>query len=218
MSNHIYEKCYKAILKINKETFQTMAVSYKNYVKKSEHIVVNHENLNKASSITRAAIKELEDGYKTKKHSNKNVIVYLERLSTLNSSLGKYGTKLIQLLSSNQNDFLQRTKKLVLRNQELMENIKKGDIPADELLIQIIQLGKDVQNITNNIIPSYKKNIELMLKKIDNIHSDEIFMLKKKILKLDRETFQKVKFKYWITIPNEFLKPNSKFLNSLETS
>lgn len=214
MSKHIYEKCFKAISKINKDSFPAMALSYKQYIKKAEPMVIHHDNLNKARSITKAAIAELDAGYKSQKHANKNVVTYLEKLHDFDKNLHKESKKVNEVIGRNQETFLKKSKELVLKNKELLKAVKIGNIPAEELLIEIVKLGKRIQQVTNEDIPSYKKELETLIKKIENNNCDEIRSYHKKTIKLDKETFQNIKHIQWTIIPDELLKPNSKFLTN----
>jgi hypothetical protein len=71
--------------------------------------------------------------------------------------------------------FLSEAKVLSTKNLNYVSEIKEGNVPAEDLLIQLVSLGKDIQSVLSQDIQNYKTKIQsifsYMTESANNVNS-----------------------------------------------
>jgi hypothetical protein len=206
----IYKKCLKIIEVINTQAIPTMQQSYSSFMKQIEQDIKNNGNLNQSRQFAVAA-KEAYDGGLI---DNKNVQKYLGFLIDTGSKLDNRSRYLTDLLESIKNRFIIQNKELSQKNHTYLNNMINSDIPAEELLVKLQTLGKDIQKVINEDIPAYQKEIVAYIKDAENKIVDDAFAYYNKIQKLDRGTLPAIRSREWTYLPNELFRTPGAFVNT----
>jgi len=217
--NPIYEKCYKQILVINNETLPTLGRAYRAYVMSINEKILESQCLNESRQITNSAIEVINQGYIIQDYSNKYVSIYLEELVELSKDMDKKANLLKDMLLDNQSQFAESAKILGKTNKELLLELKNGDTPAEELLLKISKLKKDIDDVIEKDIPTFANNINIyLITKIENEICDEVKRFKNEINRLDAGTLSFVMIDQWTDyIPAEILGDKVAFAEIKES-
>jgi len=209
----IFRKCLKAIEHINNNSLPTMGTAYKNYLESSKNRVENSDCLNETKAYAVAADKSLDSGY----IDNSNVKALLSELAGLDRRLQLKSKDLHELFAHNESRYKNVAKKMARQNKHFLYEMKNGTTPAQELLQEIVQLGKSIQQITNEEIPNYKREIENFLKKTENSFCESASRLHDKIIKMDPGTLPRIQPQEWFYLQHGLFERKGAFeLDSYE--
>jgi 23S rRNA pseudoU1915 N3-methylase RlmH len=206
----IFKRCLQAITKINEDLIPTMNHSYNSLMRNMQTTIQNNQSLNQSRQFAKAA-KEAQDSNKLE---NKNIRHYVSCLIETDGKLDVESRYLTDLLNNIKSNFLRRSKMIANKNMEFLQEMKNGNTPAEELLLLIIALGKDVQKVVNEEIHSYQKEIESYIKKAENKIVDDAYMYYNKIIKLDSGTLPAIKTREWTYLPDELFRTGGAYVNT----
>lgn len=206
----IYKKCLIAIEKINEQVLPAMGQSYKQFISDAKVVVMTNQCLNESRKFSKAAIEALN----TNDIDNRNVKNYLERLQDIDVKINQKSRYLNDLLNGIRTKFVNRSKSLAQKNYAYLNEMKTGNTPAEELLQKIVALGKEIQKVTNEEIPGYKRELDAYMKKAENDICNDAYNYYNKIVKLDKGTFPAIRTREWTHLPDEFLRTSGAFVNT----
>jgi hypothetical protein len=214
MSDPLFRKCLLITKKINADTIPEMYTAYNTLMKTMKAYVHNNSNLNRSREYSKAAISALNSG----KIDNSKVRQNLGYLSDVDSVLDNRTRYLTDLLEDIRYRFQAESRKIENKNSEYIQNIKNSDIPANQMLESLVGLGKSIQQVQNDKITGYQKEIEVYIKNAENRIVDKAFNAYNSIMKLDSTTFSAIRSREWTSIPNEFFRTPGAFVNTDYTS
>jgi hypothetical protein len=206
----IYKQCERIISIINETALPLMKETYKKNIKEIESNIINNENLNRVRQYSVAAKVALNSN----QIDNKYVRRYLNELIEIGKKLDKHSRELHDKLVELKSNYIKKNKKLSRLNNDYVYNMYNSDIPAEELLNKLKQLGKDIKNIINDELPNYKKEIDSFIKKIEDNIVDNAFANYNNIQKLDSGTLQDIRTREWTYLPNELFRTPGAFINN----
>ena len=138
---------------------------------------------------------------------------YLELLNDIDQKLDNRSRYLNDLMMEIKSKFTKRSKNIVQKNHNYLIEMKTGETPAEELLLEIITLGKDVQKVINEEIPAYKKELEAYMKKTENMICADAYRYYNKIMKLDSGTLPSLKVREWTHLQYELFRTSGAFVH-----
>jgi hypothetical protein len=164
MVEPIYNKCFKVAIKINEEVMPEMLRSFEIFYSKSNELL-NDSYIN--SAINKAGI--------STESKNRNVTRLLSAAVSEANNLKNLRNKAFLELSDMRSGFLSEAKVLSTKNLNYVSEIKEGNVPAEDLLIQLVSLGKDIQSVLSQDIQNYKTKIQsifsYMTESANNVNS-----------------------------------------------
>lgn len=205
----IFKKCLAAMTQINEQTIPMMSQSYNQLMKNMQNTIQSNQNLNQSRQYAKAAIEASNSGL----IDNRNVLKYLEYLKATDEKLNNRSRYLTDLLEDIKNRFLKISKKISNKNLQYLNEMKNGNTSAQELLVQIVKLGKESTNVINEIIPSYEREIVNYIKKTENEIVDDAFKYYNEIIKLDSGTFPAIKVRQWTYLEDRLFRTSGAFVN-----
>lgn len=204
----IFKKCLLAIERINEVSFPMMEQAYNTYIDVNKQKIISSQCLNDAKAYAIAAKDTISSG----QIDNKNIKSYLSKLEDIDHKLKKKSKDLHELLSKNLNNYIKLSNEFVNKNLSYLQYMKTGQIPAQELLMDIINLGKKIQETTNETIPNYSKEVERFLKKSEDAICDDAYNVYNKIQKLDSGTLPRIKTREWTYLESGFFERRGAFV------
>lgn len=206
-----YKNCYKAIKRINEETLPNMGYEWNTFVAYVKNTVVefDNNNLNRARGVTNAAKSKSEESYGFGVDENNKAAGKINKLRSYDGYLEKGGKMLNSALIQRKNSYAQQSLKFQRKNEELISTLKTNSMSSEELITQIINLGKQIQEYTNQELSLYKNEISNFLNKINSV-TPEIYHLEKSINNQDRSLLN-VRYKQWIIVDDEFFDRTGAF-------
>jgi hypothetical protein len=207
-----YNKCKFIAKKILNESFPLMDNVYKITIEDSKNMIINNDNLNQARKITKAAIEYNNN----EKNENKDIRRRINLLTEIDMTINRRSKDLHEfLIDKVLLDYKKRKKSLSSKVLQYINEIENSSIPASEIKKKLIDLGKEIQNTTNILIPSYKQDIKTFLRKIENEicnetnqHYNYIVM---KDFKFDSSL---MKTREWTYLPEQIFSRSGAFVNS----
>lgn len=206
----IFKKCLLAITKINEELLPKYGEVYNQFTKKAASFISEHEELNETRRQTKSAVQTLKEACKIENIHVKNS---LENLSSLDKTIDDRSRYLNDLLTDIKRKHIKKSKDFAQKNHTFLVEMKEGRTPAQELLVQIVNLGKDIQKSLANDMINYQKEIESFIKKAINMVCYDAKREYDNIMKLDSGTFVSVRIKPWVDIPDAFLRTSGAFVH-----
>jgi len=201
----LYEKSFKGLKKIHAQTLPGLENTYRtSYMAAVKEHVINHEPLNAARSITYSAYKH-RDAYSSAGHKSVNISRLIESLIHHEQKIKNGAYRLNDLLEENKRWFAQVCKKYMQRHAELFSLLKKGNTPGEELLGQVIQLGRDIVKTNNEEIPQKKAEVYALIKKIEQENVEAVLKTWSDLQKLDRDEVMVLSHPGWHHAPEELL-------------
>jgi hypothetical protein len=189
----MYRNCLKATEQINKKSFPELDQNFISFTKDMKTYILGRENLNTCRKYTQASIISSRSG----KIDNKHIKKYLDILVKKDKDMNRKSDSLDTLLKDIKKRYIASKKKLIQRNHQHLLDIKSGKIPSEELIQMLVKLGNDINKLSYDGIQSYKSEINVFVKKIEKDIVDDTFTAYNKIIKLDAETFGRMKEKLW---------------------
>ena len=180
-------------MKINDEMIPALEEAYEYHLKESEKIVTQSECLNISRAITQAAKSTLKEGYAYDEAKNKTILSNLNNLEDYDNDLNKESKDLNEILEQQRDWFIKENENILSSNNDIMDELTNGTTSADDLMIQIQDLGKRLMNIINDDIPEKTQDIDNFIFKIEDKYCEYIEQCKENISKIDPDidTMQK---------------------------
>jgi len=188
-----YRKCLKATEQINKKSIPELDQNFITFTKDIKAYILGRESLNTCRKYTQASIISSRSG----RIDNKNIKRYLDILVKKDKDMDRKSDSLDTLLKDVKKRYIASKKKLIQRNHQHLLDVKSNKIPADELIQMLVRLGNDINKLSYDGIQLYKTEISSYVKKIEKDIVDDTFTAYNKIMKLDAETFGRMKEKLW---------------------
>lgn len=205
----IFKKCLTAITQINEQLLPEMGHLYNKFINDAKIIIINSQCLNEARKFSKAAIEAQNSGL----IDNKNIKKYLEFLKGTDEKLNNRSRYLNRLMSDIKYKFIKKSKEIARKNHYYLSEMKNGTIPAKELLVMIVALGKDIQKIIREELPGYKKELQVYIKKAEGTICDDAYKYYNKIIKLDDGTFPVTQVREWTHLPDALLRTSGVFVH-----
>ena len=188
-----YRNCLKVTKLINEKALPALDQAYIGFAKNVKHYVMGRQELHTCRMYTKGAKKSLESG----KIDNKNVRKYLEVLRTNNNRLSLRSDALDTLCIDIKSRYKAERKKIQQKNNEHLQNVISGKIPANELLDMLKGLGNRINKLNQEGLQEYQKEVESNVKKTEKDIIDPVMHAYREIVKLDAETFNDLKKEDW---------------------
>lgn len=207
MVEPIFKKCLKAITQINEQLLPAMNQSYNNFATSTQRSILGNECMNRSRMYTKSAL-EAQDSGQIDNAQVRNALMVLARVDEKLNSRTRF---LNDLLSEIKRKYSDRSRRIAQLNNDYLNEMKNGNTPAEELLSQIVRLGKDIQKIIKEEIPGYEKEVTLFMKKAEGMICDEAERTYNKIVQFDRGTMPHKSVREWTYIPDAFLRTSGAF-------
>ena len=205
----IFKKCLGALTMIHEQALPAIGESYKRFNYDAKKLILENQCLNESRKFTKAAIEAQNSGM----IENGTVKGALAELAAIDEKLDNRSRYLNDLLGSIKDKFTKRSKSIMQKNHHYLNEMKNGDIPAEELLVMIVTLGKDIQKVMNEEVPAYMQELSSFIDDAESRICDDAYRHYNKVMKLDKGTFPAVRFKEWTYLPDSFLRTSGAFVN-----
>lgn len=205
----IFKKCLVAITHINEQLLPEMGHSYNKFADDAKTTIINNQCLNESRKFSKAAIEAINSGLV----DNTNIRRNLEYLREIDYKLDDRSRYLTDLISDIKSRFTARSKEIASKNLYYLNEMKTGNTPAQELLIMIATLGKDIQKVVREEIPNYQKELQAYIKKAENLICDSAYKAYNEIIKLDSGTLPAMRVREWTYLPDALFRTSGAFVH-----
>jgi len=204
----IYRKCLLAAKQINEKSIPELYDAYRYLMEGLKNKAENLEEMNRARQITQSAKKaETQSDI-----DNKHVYRYVSELSGYDYKITQASRFLTDEIYKISRDFRQRAHTMERKNLAILQQIKNSEIPAKELLESLVQLGKEIVRVQNEVLAEYKQTIDSYLTKTVNNIVPDVEDYYEKINKLDSGTLPRLITKEWTYVPSEIFRTSGAFM------